>query len=357
MRSLTTMQTPVQADNIIYLTSHQQLTALVEQLSPPFVVLGEGSNVVFVGDYSGTVVVNQLPGVTIIDDNESTVTVLAGAGENWHHFVCQMAAAGYHGLENLALIPGTVGAAPVQNIGAYGVEVCEFIDWVDAFDWVEKKWVKLSADACQFGYRDSLFKQTAQPDRYLITAVAFTLKKTFEPVLTYREVNAWFAEQPPQDGNALLSAIVSIRQAKLPDYRCTPNAGSFFKNPVISGAQYRLLQANYPQIPGFLQPITHAMPENSGTDNSEPNVKIPAAWLIEQIGFKGMVKETGAGVYEKHALILVNTGQATGKAIYDLAQEIRQSVAKTFTINLLPEVRFIGDFGGEFEGEFGRNVG
>ncbi len=291
-------------------------------------ILGSGSNVLFAKDYHGTVLLNRLQGLAI-EDNDATIKVRAGAGLIWHDFVVSMSKQGFFGLENLALIPGTVGAAPVQNIGAYGVEVADFIESVSVFDLHQGKYYEFTNADCAFAYRHSVFKHSEMRDRYLITAVTFCLHKTFSPVLSYRDLSD---SPPPKQAAELLARIIAIRQHKLPDPAVLPNAGSFFKNPVITREQLTSLRNKYPALPYF------------SVNNQQ--VKIPAAWLVEQCGFKGKRCDNGAGVYEKHALILVNHLQnghgANGHEIYTLACDIMQAVKTRFAIKLTPEVRIIG---------------
>lgn len=322
----TSLKAPADVAELITLSSVSQLEALTLK---EFVVLGEGTNVLFVDDYAGTVLVNQLKGVDIIEtEHESHCTVTAQAGENWHEFVCAMSAQGRYGLENLALIPGTVGASPVQNIGAYGVEVAEVIESVTVFDLTDKTEKRFSGDACAFGYRDSVFKRADYRERYIITAVTFKLQKTFSPVVDYKELQARFAEQAVVTAADVLNAVIAIRQEKLPDYRKLPNAGSFFKNPIVSATQLSSLQNRYPDIPSF--------------QLSDERVKIPAAWLIQTVGLKGL-QFNGAGIYEKHALIVINPKHSAGKNIAALSQHVIDTVFEKFNISLVPEVRFIGE--------------
>ncbi|PIE45745.1 MAG: UDP-N-acetylenolpyruvoylglucosamine reductase [Gammaproteobacteria bacterium] len=321
----TTFKTGSTAKHIIILNNTNQLLDLTKQLSGnPFIVLGSGSNVLFVSDYPGSVIINRLRGIEIINENDHRVIVRVAAGEIWHDIVESFSRSGYYGLENLALIPGTVGAAPVQNIGAYGVEISNFVQSVSAFDLKQEKIIDIHHDNCAFSYRNSRFKSTEWRLRYLITAVTLILPKQFSPVLSYQGLS-----QPdkPKTAKALLDRIVAIRQNKLPDPDILANAGSFFKNPVVERQQLIALQEKNPTIPYF--------------DIDAERVKIPTAWLIEQVGFKGICRDNGAGVYEKHALILVNHGNASGKEIYALACDIMQSVKAQFDIVIEPEVRII----------------
>ena len=291
-------------------------------------VIGSGSNVLFVGDYPGTVLHNTLSGIEVRPDSTDSVELSVGAGENWHHFVMHCLANGFHGLENLALIPGSVGAAPVQNIGAYGAEVGEFIQRVEAVDLETAETVTFDRDQCQFGYRSSYFKQAAGK-RYFITRVVFRMSRHFNPVLSYRGLDTLAAAYSAGELTAqqLCEQVIALRQDKLPDPSLIPNAGSFFKNPVLSEREYK----QWLQVPGRAECPNYA---------SDSGVKLSAAWLLEQAGWKG-VRRGDAGIYDKHALVLVNHGQATGEQIWGLAQEMIQSVSEGYAINLQPEVRII----------------
>ncbi len=322
----TTFRTAVAAKQLLIIDSLSDLQNLPETLDKQhFIVLGEGSNVLFADDYHGIVIVNRLRGIKIIGQDAQQAFIEVAAGENWHQVVVRMSQQGLYGLENLALIPGTVGAAPVQNIGAYGVEVADFIHRVQVFDLVDKKLKTLNCDDCGFAYRNSHFKQSGWRKRYIITAVTLRLGKTFTPILSYQGL---CQPDTPATAGELLHRVITIRRRKLPDPDTLPNAGSFFKNPMISRTRLPTLQAQYADIPYF--------------DIDPEQVKIPAAWLIETAGFKGHRRENGAGVYEKHALILVNHGQARGDEIYQLACDIMTEVEKKFAITISPEVRIIG---------------
>ncbi len=332
IKPYTAFQTPAAVSRLITLTDLEQLGELKKTIGGgDHLVLGSGSNVLFAGDYHGTVIVNRLLKREIVKQNDGYIEVALGAGENWHDVVVAMTQKGYYGLENLALIPGTVGAAPVQNIGAYGVEIADFITYVQVFDLATERLLELDRNDCQFGYRDSIFKQPTYRDRYIITQVTLKLKKTFEPVLTYQGLA--FDDDQTLSPASLLNRIIAIRQSKLPDPQALPNAGSFFKNPVISTAHLQKLQADYPDIPHF--------------SVTEDTVKVPAAWLLETAGFKGKTTDSGAGVYEKHALILVNRGGARGKDIYRLACDMMATVKRRFGIEIVPEVRIITTNTGE----------
>lgn len=292
----------------------------------PLLILGGGSNCLFLNDFPGLVLklVN-----TGIDWLEAPGLVRAAAGENWHGFVTQCLNKGLHGLENLALIPGTVGAAPIQNIGAYGVELERFFVELEALDLQSGQWLTLDKAACDFAYRDSLFKRTPEP-RWLIWTVTLRLAADWEPVTGYGALREALAADDPQHLSShqqVFDAVCQIRQSKLPDPASLGNAGSFFKNPVVSADKAAALHADYPELPSWPGP-------EAGL------VKLSAAWLLDQAGWKG-ARRGQAGVHAEHALVLVNHGGASGEDIYRLAQEMSVSVLEKFAIALQPEVRII----------------
>lgn len=288
---------------------------------------GGGSNVLLRGDFDGLVVRVGFGGVAVVREDAEYVWVRAGAGIVWHEFVMHCVRQRWAGIENLALIPGLVGAAPMQNIGAYGVEMESVCDSVEALHLETGGTAEFSHDECEFGYRDSIFKRQAKGE-YLITAVTFRLRRTPRFVLEYGDVARTLTEMgvvtPTLE--AVAAAIIRIRTAKLPDPAVLGNAGSFFKNPVIPAARFQDLAAAHPAIPHYPQP--------DGTQ------KIPAAWLIEQCGWKGRVVGR-AGVHDRQALVLVNRGGATGAEIYQLALDIAASVRARFGVDLVPEVNLI----------------
>lgn len=296
---------------------------------PNLLMLGGGSNLLFAGDPPGAVLALTTHGIGLLDDDGNTAHVRADAGVVWHDFVLWTLGHGLSGLENLALIPGTVGAAPIQNIGAYGVEVRECIHVVEAFDRQHNAWVRLAAADCAFAYRDSLFKQ--QPDRYLVTAVEFSLSRSFIPTLSYvgigEELIAMGVHDTPR-ASQVAEAVMRIRRRKLPDPALLGNAGSFFKNPIIAAAQAEHLLAEHPGMPCF-------------RGSSEHTRKLSAAWLIDQCGFKGH-RDGDAGVSSEHALVLVNHGHATGLQLLALARRIAAAVHARFGVMIEPEPRIIG---------------
>ncbi|MBN8715780.1 MAG: UDP-N-acetylmuramate dehydrogenase [Xanthomonadales bacterium] len=296
---------------------------------PRLLVLGGGSNLLLAADPAGAVLALETRAITRLGDDGDAVIVRADAGVVWHDFVLWTLGHGLAGLENLALIPGTVGAAPIQNIGAYGVEVRESVHAVEAFDRATGVFVRLAANDCAFGYRDSLFKR--QPDRYLVTAVEFRLSRLFTPRLDYagiaEELRAMGVVGTPRAAQ-IAEAVIRIRRRKLPDPAVLGNAGSFFKNPIVPAAQADALLAAHPGMPVF---------RGAGDDSR----KLSAAWLIDQCGWKGH-RDGDAGVSAAHALVLVNHGQASGLQLLELARRIAASVQERFGVAIEPEPRIIG---------------
>ncbi|GAB2501520.1 MAG: UDP-N-acetylmuramate dehydrogenase [Cytophagales bacterium] len=289
-------------------------------------ILGGGSNVLLTQDFPGLVIKIELKGIQVIQETSDEIWVEVGAGENWHDWVLYALKHNWAGIENLSLIPGTVGASPMQNIGAYGVEIKEVFESLNALDRESLDIVSFDSEACQFGYRESIFKHELK-DRYVITSVVFRLQKEPKINVEYGAIQETLKKNGVKDLTiqAVSDAVVEIRRSKLPDPREIGNAGSFFKNPTISHEQFKSLKTDFPSIPGY--------PVDSG-------VKVPAGWLIEQAGWKG--KKFGeVGVHAKQALVLVNYGNGDGKAIQELAQKIQDSVLEKFGIQLSPEVNFI----------------
>ena len=295
--------------------------------SGPALVLGGGSNVLLTRDIAGLVVAIALRGVSLVDEDAQAFYVRAAAGENWDALVRFAIASGWPGLENLALIPGTVGAAPIQNIGAYGVELAERFRCLEAFDVERRCVVTLGATECNFAYRDSAFKHALR-GRMIITAVTFCLPKAWNPVLDYPALrNALSERNLAVPGAEEIAATVSaIRRSKLPDPAALGNAGSFFKNPIVPAQQFASLVEREPGIVGY--------PEAQG------QVKLAAAWMIERCGWKGKSLAGASGraaVHEHQPLVLVNLGGASGKEILELAAAVQASVAERFGVTLEPE--------------------
>lgn len=316
LKSLHTFKLPYRARKVIEITDPVALADIEED----YYVLGEGSNTLFTSDFEPTLVRVAIKGITV-ERTEDFALLRVGAGENWHQFVEYTLNNDMPGLENLALIPGSVGAAPVQNIGAYGVEVGEYIYRVHAWDRERKEIQVFDRQACQFAYRDSVFKRSA--GRYVIVAVEFKLPHTWAPRLNYGGLAKETLNESPA---AIKDAVIRIRQSKLPDPQETPNAGSFFKNPVISQQQFANLQAQFADAPSY--------------PTADGNVKVAAGWLIDRLGLKGF--QIGeAAVHTKQALVLINKGHATGTDVLALSSEIQRRVAETFKIPLEIEVRIL----------------
>ena len=290
-------------------------------------VLGGGSNILFTGDVPCLVLHNKIRGIVKLREDSDHVWLQVGAGEVWHELVLYAVAAGYAGIENLSLIPGTVGAAPIQNIGAYGVEAKDVIEEVRFLNLESGAFETLRNEACGFAYRDSIFKKERK-GKAIITAVTFRLNKVPVFHTTYGTIQQELDTMGVTELSirAVSDAVIRIRSSKLPDPREIGNAGSFFKNPEVPTALYHELKAQYPAIPGYTV--------------SEHITKIPAGWLIEQCGWKGF-RRGNYGVHQLQALVLVNYGGANGRDIADLSSEIMTSVSRSFGISLEREVQII----------------
>ena len=331
LHRLNTFGLPARAAWFAAIETPAQLAALVATPEWRYwqrFVLGGGSNLILTGDFDGLVLHVRIPGRERIAEDADAWIVRAGAGENWHDFVRWTLGRGWPGLENLSLIPGTVGAAPIQNIGAYGLEMAERFQQLEAVDLETGETVGFDRAACRFGYRDSVFKREAA-GRYLITAVTFRLPKRWQPVTRYadlaRELEARGIANPT--ARDVSDAVVAIRSRKLPDPAHIGNAGSFFKNPVVDAATFARLVARHPDLPHY--------PQADGA------VKLAAGWLIERCGWKGRTLGS-AGVYERQALVLVNRGGARGADVLRLARAIQASVRATFGVELEPEPVILG---------------
>ncbi len=314
------------AENFVAVESTEELKEALNlaQFEQKF-ILGGGSNLLLTQPIKGLCIHIALKGINVIREDDKTVIVEAMAGENWHDFVCWTLEQGYGGLENLSLIPGNVGTSPIQNIGAYGVELKDVFESCTAFDRHNLTQRTFTREDAQFGYRSSFFK-TKGKGQYVISAVQFKLTKKAHVINTsYGAIKEALGnkESTPQN---IAHAVISIRQSKLPNPAELGNSGSFFKNPVISKAQFNQLLTTFPKLPSYPQ------------ENGE--VKIPAGWLIDQLGFKG--KRIGdAGVHKKQALVLVNYGNASGQEILTLAQKIQADVKESFNISLEAEVNIL----------------
>ncbi len=287
-------------------------------------LLGGGSNILLTKNIDGFVFKNEIRGIEIVREEADTVFVKAGAGENWHQLVLFCIRHNLAGMENLSLIPGNVGASPMQNIGAYGVELQDIFYQLDAFDLVENKMVTFNKSDCEFGYRESIFKTTFK-DRFVIATVTFSLNKTPHFNVKYGAIEQELKLMGIENLSirAISQAVINIRKSKLPDPAVIGNAGSFFKNPVIPTPNFKLLQLKFPNI------IGHSI--------DEVNTKLAAGWLIEQTGFKGY-RKGDAGCHDKQALVLVNYGQAKGIEILELSKQIIEAVQIKFDVLLQTEV-------------------
>lgn len=304
--------------------NEEELKDLLVRFQNPY-ILGGGSNILLTQDLDRLVIRNGIQGKTILDENEEHVWIEASSGENWHGFVQWAVSHDWGGIENLSLIPGTIGAAPIQNIGAYGVELKDVLVSLNAIELGTGKSVSFKASECQFGYRDSIFKQPEYKGRYFITSIVLKLNKQAIPNTRYADVEKKLNEKSITHPsiNDVHHAVIEIRQHKLPDPALIGNAGSFFKNPIISMDLFERLKSNHPQAPHY--PV------------NESWVKLPAGWLIDQAGWKGK-KQGPVGCYEKQALVIVNMGGATGQQIWSFAQMIQKDVQQKFDILLEPEI-------------------
>lgn len=296
-----------------------------DSLPKPLLHLGEGSNLLFTGDFPGTVLHSNIEYIKYLDMGFNEVPVIVGAGVNFDDFVAETCRHGLWGAENLSLIPGEVGAAAVQNIGAYGVEVKDIISGVTCFDLKERKQVKFKVSECAYAYRDSFFKQPENKGRYIVTSVLFRLSRKAAPKLDYKGLKEFFPEEPTNPME-VREAVIKIRRQKLPDPLEIGSAGSFFKNPVVSAADFKRISPDG-QAPHFVLP--------------DGSVKVPAAWMIEQCGFKG-AEQGGAAVYGKQPLVIVNqSGTASPEDVLALENRIIKGVEERFGVRLHPEVEHI----------------
>lgn len=330
LRALNTFGIDAKASFLATFHSADELREIlknVELKDIPKMILGGGSNLLFTQDYDGLILKNGILGIECIREDEDHYYVKAGAGENWHKFVLTCIENGYAGLENLSLIPGNVGASPMQNIGAYGVEIKDRFDHLEAFN-LETGEVEIFNNAeCEFGYRESVFKRKLK-GKYVIVSVTFRLLKKPDFQVKYGAISTELQEMEVKELSieAISKAVINIRNSKLPNPKELGNAGSFFKNPVISSALWEKISVDHPEIPNYPAP---------GNE-----IKLAAGWLIEQAGWKG--KRVGnCGMHAKQALVLVNYGGATGQEIYDHSTRVKESVEKQFGVELEREVNIL----------------
>ena len=289
--------------------------------------IGSGSNLLFINDFNGIIVHSRIKGITMAKETDDTVSLRVGAAVPWDEVVAYAVSKGWGGIENLSFIPGETGAAAVQNIGAYGVEIKDVIETVEAYNQLTFEKHTFTNEECAYAYRYSYFKNEHN-DPHIITHVTLRLSKHPMPSIQYGGLRDELAKYSEPTLANIRKAVITIRQQKLPDPDVLGNAGSFFMNPIIDKKQFNRLQTIYPSIPSY-------------PTADEGKIKVPAAWLIEQCGFKG--KRHGAvGIYEKHALVLVNHGDASGHEIALFAESIRTAVRDRFGIELMPEVKYIG---------------
>ncbi len=320
------------AKHFVEVNSPEELLEVVKyakSIDLQFMVLGGGSNLLFVDDFDGLIIKNQILGIDIIEESDSEVVLKIGAGENWHSLVEKCVKEEWYGIENLALIPGTVGAAPIQNIGAYGVELVEVFESLEALDIEKEEQKTFSKNDCHFGYRDSVFKGELK-NKVVITNVRLKLSKVSKINTSYvalkDNLDRKGISQPTIKD--VFNSVVEVRKSKLPDPDVIGNNGSFFKNPVIPVFHFDELKQQYPEMPSY--PVTEHL------------VKIPAGWLIDKAGWKGF-RSGDAGVHEKQALVLVNYGNASGRDIYELSEKIKQDIVRKFEISLVKEVNLVMD--------------
>jgi len=330
LKSLNTFGIDCIAEKLIRVDAKEDLQKLYDDktlLVPDQLILGGGSNVLFTKPTLAQVLLIEISGIKTLDSDSISTLVQSGAGEIWDHLVQNAIAHKLGGVENLSIIPGKVGAAPIQNIGAYGEELANVFECLDAFDLSSGKFVKFNSKECNFQYRNSFFK-TEGKGKYIITDVTLKLLKNRQVNISYGAIKKTLEEMgsPPLNPVNVREAVIRIRTSKLPDPSVIGNAGSFFKNPVVEKSHYESLKMNHSEIPAYNQ--------------DEARVKLPAAWLIEKCGWKG--KRVGnTGVHEKQALVLVNYGNATGKEVHELALEIQSSVLNEFGIILEAEVNIV----------------
>ena len=334
LKSLNTFGIDVSAKYFAQFNSVNELSELLEfkkhktpNSKPKTLILGGGSNILFSKDFDGLVLKNELLGIKEIKEDEHHIYVQVGAGVNWHHFVLHCIHNGWAGVENLSLIPGNVGASPMQNIGAYGVEIKDVFYSLEAFHIKDKKLVNFSVNDCEFGYRESVFKRKFK-NEFVITDVTYRLNRIPQFNTSYGAIEQELERMGVKELSiqAISQAVINIRSSKLPDPAVIGNAGSFFKNPEIQNSKFKSLKEQFPNIVGY--------------DLSNGNVKLAAGWLIEQCGWKGY-RKGDAGCHEKQALVLVNYGNAKGSEIYNLSEEILQSVNEKFGVMLEREVNIV----------------
>ena len=322
LKSFNSFNVPVVTPEIFFPSTLKELAEIPVAKATSSYILGEGTNSLFCQTSAPIIIKPSLMGIEV-NESDEYFQVKVACAENWHDFVLFCIKRGIFGLENLALIPGSVGAAPVQNIGAYGIEVCDFIESVSWFDFAQQKQINFTNAQCQFGYRDSIFKQALNGSG-VITHVNFVFPKAWQAVNSYQGLSDITSPVTPE---AIMAKVIQLRQAKLPDPKNLPNAGSFFKNPIVKAALFNKLHHQYSTMPHYRQ--------------SNGDIKLAAGWLIEQTGLKGF-RQHGVGVHENQALVIINYESEQGEQIVALSVYIQEQVMAKFNIQLVPEVRFIG---------------
>ncbi len=322
-----TFRVRAEAPSVRVIHSVGEFTSVLHQLDTPPYVLGEGSNILLVDDLDRPVLINRIKGIGVVKEHDNTVDVEIGAGESWHGFVQWAVEQGWGGVENLALIPGTAGAAPIQNIGAYGREIAEVLLHVRGlyFNGSRWEWLQLDGHQCRFGYRTSIFKQELQ-EKFIVCGITLRLTRHHHDLrVSYWSLQKWLEQHDisTPDVQTIFRAVVDIRRQRLPDPEVLPNAGSFFKNVFVTEEYYHKLKSQYGELPAFEQ---------------DGRYKIPSGWLIEKCGWKGK-RFNDVGTFARQALILVNYGTSKGRDIYHLAGRILRDVYERFGIVLEPEVQ------------------
>lgn len=325
LKGLNTFGVPAKAALRIDIETEEDLLSIPRFEPAHDLVLGGGSNVLLVSDVPQTLFLNQIRGRSVLECNGGLARIEAGAGENWHQLVLWTVELGLSGLENLSLIPGSVGAAPMQNIGAYGVELSSVLESVTAWDWERQQFRVFPTEECQFAYRDSRFK-TRDRDSFLITSIRLSLSEEFNPKLDYPGLAEALSPVASPTLAQVSNAVISIRERKLPNPSRVGNAGSFFKNPVVSSETTNRLLKDYPGLPHW--------------SIGGGNTKFSAAWMIERCGLKGY-SIGGAAVSTQHALVLVNQGNATGREVLALSEHVRGAVSDHFGVELEIEPRVV----------------
>ena len=326
LKNLNTFGISANAENFANFNSIEELKRLLKNAKQPLMILGGGSNILLTQNIKGSILKNEIFGIDIIEEDNKSVTVKVGGGVVWHDFVLWSLERDLGGIENLSLIPGSVGAAPMQNIGAYGCEIKSVFKQLEAVN-IESKELKIFENKdCQFGYRTSIFK-TQLKNKYVICSVTFRLNKYPEFNTSYGAIEDELRDMGEITSlKSISQAVINIRSRKLPDPNIIGNSGSFFKNPTISNIEFQSLKKDFPLIVGY--------------PNGDNETKVAAGWLIEQAGWKGF-RDGDAGVHKNQALVLVNYGNAKGKDILNLAKKIQDSVEQKFGIQLIPEVNIL----------------